>query len=73
MVGAGGATLGGEDSGFVGLEGVTGSVDSDSNGLTIEGSHHGGVVTRDVLVSCSVNLAFGCRVLAGTVFTGVRV
>ena len=68
-----GAAGAGHDTGFVGLESSAGSVDSDSNGLSINGAHHGVVVSSNGFVSGGVNLALGSGVLAGTVSSGVRV
>ena len=62
-----------EDTGTVGLESIAGSVDSDSNGLSINGAHHGSVVSSNGGVSSGVNLTLGSGVLAGTVNSSVRV
>jgi hypothetical protein len=62
-----------EDTGFVGLEAIAGGVDSDSNGLTIDSGHHGGVVSRYGGVSLGVNFTISRFVLASTVNTSVRV
>ncbi len=59
MVSRGGATSCLEDSRFVGLEFVARGVDSNSDGLSINSRHHGGVVSRDVFVSRGVNLGLG--------------
>lgn len=59
MVSRGGATRCLEDSRFVGLEFVARSVDSNSDGLSINSRHHGGVVSRDVFVSGGVKNSIG--------------
>jgi len=69
----GGAVRPRVDTGFVGLEAIAGSVDGDSNGLSIDSGHHGGVVSTDGSVSRSVDFPIGGIVFAGTVYTSVRV
>jgi len=73
MVRRGGAVRPRVDTGFVGLEAIAGSVDGDSNGLSIDSGHHGGVVSSDGSVSRGVDLTHFTALFAGTVLTGVRV
>jgi len=70
---SGGGACSRQDTGFVGLEAIAGSVDGDSNGLSIDSGHHGGVVSTDGSVSRSVDFPIGGIVFAGTVCTSVRV
>ena len=67
------AAVAGQDTGTVRLESLAGSVDSDSNGLSIDGAHHVSVVSSNGGVSSGVNLTLGSGVLAGTVNSSVRV
>lgn len=58
---------------LVGLEAIARGVDCNSDRTAIDGTHHGGVVARDVFVATSVDFTFRCTVLASSLLSSVGV